>query len=148
MLPVQDALFASLSLDPPKAPRVPLPLGELPISSIPAAYDREHLYSPKAGTAERVEHRPGDVFGPLPMSLAGKAWRAWWDTEANTTTPDFLGLQEGDEITVVGVGPATVVSTCRFGAVVRFALPPCDWHEKTHAEMYVTARNQVGHWYR
>lgn len=36
------------------APRTPLPLGELPVSCVPAAYDREHLYSPSAAYIEDV----------------------------------------------------------------------------------------------
>ncbi|MFF3787129.1 hypothetical protein [Streptomyces sp. NPDC001933] len=129
--------------------RAPLALGELPLSSVPAAYDREHLYSPKAGTAEYVDHRPGDRFAPLPASPYGpKAWGTWWRTEANVPTPDFLGLEPGDEITVVGDTAATVVSTCRLGAVVRYELPPSPWATETHGEMYVTRRNHFGHWYR
>ncbi|WP_399554034.1 hypothetical protein [Streptomyces anulatus] len=147
------ALF-DLTTTPPTAPSVPqgrrspLPLGVLPVSSVPAAYDREHLYSPKEGTAEYISHRPGDVFGPLPVSRPGKVWRRWWDTEGSTPTPDFLGLERGDVITVVDVGTVTVVSTCRFGALVRFEVPVGAWNRKPYAEMYVTARNQFGHWYR
>lgn len=129
--------------------RRPLPLGELPVSSVPAAYDREHLYSPSATLIEHVDYRPGDRFAPLPKSpYARKAWITWWRTEANVSTPDFLGLEAGDVITLVDGDTATVVSTCRFGAVVRFELPACSWRDKAHAEMYVTARNQFGHWYR
>ncbi|MGW5463722.1 hypothetical protein [Streptomyces sp. NPDC003996] len=32
--------------------------------------------------------------------------------------------------------------------VGRYELPPSSWNTETHAEMYVTARNQFGHWYR
>lgn len=145
------ALFnVPTALEPAAQPRrVPLPLGELPVSSVPAAYDREHLYSPKANTAAVVDHRPGDQFPPLPPSPSEpKAWHAWWRTEASVPTPDYLGLEPGDVITVVDTGTATVVSTCRFGAVVRYELPPCDWRDEEHAQMYVTARNQFGHWYR
>ncbi|MER6616364.1 hypothetical protein [Streptomyces xantholiticus] len=131
-------------------PRVPLALGELPVSSVPAAYDREHLYSPKAGTAEHVDRRPGDLYGPLPVSPhEPKAWRAWWDAYATAETPDYLGLEVGDDITIqhaTTTGPGTVVSTCRFGAVVRFLLPPGS--DEPHVDMFVTARNQFGHWYR
>ncbi|GAA2439200.1 hypothetical protein [Streptomyces glaucus] len=145
------ALFnVPTALEPAAQPRrVPLPLGELPVSSVPAAYDRDHLYSPKANTAAVVDHRPGDQFPPLPPSPSEpKAWYAWWRTEASVPTPDYLGLEPGDVITVVDTGTATVVSTCRFGAVVRYELPPSEWRDKEHAEMYVTARNQFGHWYR
>ncbi|MEU5748290.1 hypothetical protein ABZ804_22460 [Streptomyces sp. NPDC047726] len=133
----------------PKRRRVPLALGELPVSSVPAAYDREHLYSPKADTIEWIDYRPGDRFAPLPRSpREPKAWGAWWRTEANVATPDFLGLETGDVITLADGDTATVVSTCRFGAVVRYALPPCEWRDEEHAQQYVTARNQFGHWYR
>ncbi|MFB6629935.1 hypothetical protein ACFCWY_08575 [Streptomyces sp. NPDC056362] len=149
VLPVQDVLFASLALGSTGAPRVPLPLGELPASSVPAAYDREHLYSPRAGTAELVEHRPGDVFGPLPGPPHGsEAFAAWWRDEASTPTPDYLGLVAGDELTIAHPskpGPGTVLSTCRAGARVRFPLPP--GADRPHAEMYVRSRNQFGHWY-
>ncbi|SEE83164.1 hypothetical protein SAMN05216483_6697 [Streptomyces sp. 2131.1] len=132
-----------------KLHRAPLALGELPVSSVPAAYDREHLYSPKANTAALVDHRPGDQFPPLPVSPPGpKAWGAWWRTEASVTTPDYLGLEPGDVITLDDGDTATVVSTCRFGAVVRYALPPSEWCDKEYAEQYVTARNQFGRWYR
>ncbi|MEU6462191.1 hypothetical protein [Streptomyces sp. NPDC046976] len=149
---LQDSLFASLAPEAPSTPmrrRVPLALGELPVSSVPAAYDREHLYSPRANTAAVVDHRPGDRFAPLPRTPhAPKAWGAWWRTEANVSTPDFLGLETGDVIALVDGDTATVVSTCRYGAVVRYELPPCEWRSKEHAEQYVTARNQFGHWYR
>lgn len=133
----------------PVKPRKPLALGELPVSSVPAAYDREHLYSPKANTAAVVDHRPGDLFAPLPVSSrAPKAWITWWREQASMPTPDFLGLETGDVITLHDGDTATVVSTCRFGAVVRYALPSSPWRDKEHAEQYVTARNQFGHWYR
>ncbi|MFD6923724.1 hypothetical protein ACFV99_26425 [Streptomyces sp. NPDC059944] len=129
--------------------RAPVLLGAMPASSVPAAYDRGHLYSPKEGTAELVDHRPGDAFGPLPLApREPKAWGAWWNTEASTPTPDFLGLVPGDVITVVRANTATVVSTCRFGAIVRYELPASPWATETHASMYVTRRNQYGHWYR
>ncbi|MFJ2397466.1 hypothetical protein ACIOTI_32570 [Streptomyces sp. NPDC087843] len=55
----------------------------MPTSSVPAAYDREHLYSPKEGTAELVDHRPGDAFTPLPTApREPKAWGTWWRSEA------------------------------------------------------------------
>ncbi|MFK0279464.1 hypothetical protein ACIQVL_03185 [Streptomyces sp. NPDC090499] len=129
--------------------RRPLALGELPISSVPAAYDREHLYSPKADTIEWIDYRPGDRFAALSRSPhVPKAWGTWWRTEASVPTPDFLGLESGDVITLADGDTATVVSTCRFGAVVRYALPSSPWRDKEHAEQYVTARNQFGHWYR
>ncbi|GAA5070480.1 hypothetical protein [Streptomyces similanensis] len=128
--------------------RAPLALGELPTSSVPAAYDREHLYSPSAQNIELIDHRPGDLFAPLPaVPQEPKRWAAWWREQASVPTPDFLGLEPGDEITVLDDVTASVVSTCRFGAVVRYALPPSPWATDTHAEMYVTRRNQFGHWY-
>ncbi|MEU2969003.1 hypothetical protein ABZ687_29000 [Streptomyces ardesiacus] len=135
-----------------KPRRAPLPLGELPVSSVPAAYDREHLYSPKVDTAAVVDHRPGDQFPPLPVSPHGRmAWRTWWDKEASVETPDFLGLEAGDEITIEhgsSTGPGRVLLTCRFGAFVQYDVPECEWATETHVDMYVTARNQFGHWYR
>ncbi|MER7982451.1 hypothetical protein [Streptomyces sp. NPDC095817] len=152
---MQTALFDLPAAQAPAVPaprpdrRTPLLLGEIPTSSVPAAYDREHLYSPKEGTAELVDHRPGDVFGPLPIApREPKAWGTWWKTEASVPTPDFLGLVPGDVITVVRANIATVVSTCRFGAIVRYELPASPWATETHASMYVTRRNQYGHWYR
>ncbi|MFJ4084976.1 hypothetical protein ACIP2Z_39285 [Streptomyces iakyrus] len=144
------ALFEVAPAAPaPVKARKPLALGELPVSSVPAAYDREHLYSPKANTAAVVDHRPGDQFPPLPVSPSGpKAWLDWWRAEASVSTPDYLGLEPGDVITVVSTGTATVVSTCRFGAVVRYELPTGSFNREPYAEMYVTARNQFGHWYR
>ncbi|CAM5238246.1 hypothetical protein [Streptomyces griseomycini] len=143
------ALFDFPAALAPVRPRVPLALGEMPVSSVPAAYDRGHLYSPKEGTAERVDHRPGDRFAPLPKAPhEPKAWGTWWRAEANAPTPDYLGLEPGDVITLVDDVTATVVSTCRFGAVVRYEVPPSPWAAETHVDMYVTARNQFGHWYR
>ncbi|MEU2099885.1 hypothetical protein ABZ741_37035 [Streptomyces globisporus] len=136
---------------PQRRAPLPLPLGELPVSSVPAAYDREHLFSPKEGTAEHISHRAGDVFGPLPRSSGEpEAWATWWKTAASVPTPDFLGLKAGDEITVQlsTVSPGTVARTCRFGALVRIPLPQGPWADKPYEEMYVTRRNQFGHWYR
>jgi len=126
-------------------------LTTLPVSSVPAAFDREHLYSPSAGTAELIDHRPGDAFGPLPQSPRGNpaAWKEWWITHASASTADYLGLKAGDQITIQhasSTGPGTVLSTCRFGAIVQCPMP--QGSEKPHSEMYVTARNQFGHWYR
>lgn len=152
---MQSALFDLPAHQAPAVPapragrRTPLLLGEMPTSSVPAAYDREHLYSPKEGTAELVDHRPGDAFAPMPTApREPKAWGTWWRTEASVPTPDFLGLVPGDVITVVRANTATVMSTCRFGAIVRYELPASPWATETHASMYVTRRNQYGHWYR
>lgn len=124
----------------------------LPVSSVPAAYDRGHLYSPKAETvAYGIDYRPGDLFEPMPSSDRSdpKQWGEWWRSIAKTETPDFLGLVPGDEITIqhpCSVEPGTVLSTCRFGAVVRYPMP--DGASEPFAEMYVTHRNHLGHWYR
>lgn len=133
------------------APRTPLPLGELPVSCVPAAYDREHLYSPSAAYIEDVDHRPGDAFDPLPKAPAGpEAFRAWWEV-ASAASPDYLGLVAGDDIELAHgsfTGMGVVVSTDRFGALVRIPLPSSAWSGKSYEYMYVTARNQFGRWYR
>lgn len=126
-------------------------LTTLPDSSVPAAFDRGHLYSPTALYIERIDYRPGTLHDPMPESPRGnpKAWGEWWKNVAKTPTPDFLGLKVGDEITVQHVtntGPGTVIETHRFGAVVRYPMP--EGADKSHDEMYVCRRNTSGHWYR
>lgn len=127
-------------------------VAKLAASSVPAAFDREHLYSPSADVvAYGIDYRPGGQFDPLPAAPRGnsKAWGEWWRTQALTETPDYLGLRVGDDITIQHVtsfGPGTVVSTCRFGAVVRYPMP-CG-ADKPYEEMYVRSRNHFGHWYR
>lgn len=128
----------------------------LPVSSVPAYFDREHLCSPSATVvAWGVDYRPGDVFEPLPESPRGnpKAWGEWWRTVATTETPDFLGVRPGDTITVHHGGgnilhDCHVISTCRFGAVVRLPWKrPAVNSGEEDAEMYVRRRNHLGHWY-
>lgn len=126
-------------------------LGTLPDSAVPAAFDRGHLYSPTAASAEHINYRPGTLHDPMQESPRGnpKAWVEWWKNVAITPTPDFLGLKAGDEITiqhVTSTGPGTVIETHRFGAVVRYPMPK--GANKPHEEMYVCRRNADGHWYR
>jgi hypothetical protein len=123
----------------------------LPSSSVPAAYDRGHLYSPSASTvAAGIAHRPGAAFPPLPDSPADPpAWKTWWLTKARVETPDYLGLSAGAAITIQhasGTGPGEVIATQRFGAVVRYPTP--DGADEPYGEMYVRVRNHHGHWYR
>jgi hypothetical protein len=120
----------------------------LPVSSVPAAFDRDHLYSPSIrSVTEGVAYRPGDLFEPMPESPhEPKQWSEWWRTAAQVGTPDFLGLRVGDSITVQGAGetsPGEVLSTCRFGAVVRVPKPS----GTDFTEQYVCRRNQFGYWY-
>jgi hypothetical protein len=127
-------------------------LTELPVSSVPAAFDRGHLFSPTSATvADGIKYRPGDLFEPMPPSPRGnpQAWGEWWRTVAKVETPDYLGLRPGDEIAVQHHGspsPGTVVSACRFGAVVRYPMPK--GAREPYEQQYVTCRNQFGHWYR
>jgi hypothetical protein len=128
-------------------------LTALPVSSVPAAFDREHLYSPTSDVAAYgIDYRAGDLFEPMPDAPRGnpKAWSEWWRTVANVETPDFLGLKAGDEITIQwadGVTlPGKVVTTYRWAALARY--PLASGSEPSHAEMYVTHRNQFGNWYR
>lgn len=130
-----------------------------PVSSVPAAFDRGHLYSPDQGLTKYAlderyiyDYRPGDLFEPLAEAPRGnpKAWAWWWRNVARVETPDFLGLRVGDEITVQhvsSVGPGEVVSTWRYGAVVRYPLPVSSMSDRTHDEMMVRRRNDAGHWY-
>lgn len=130
-------------------------LTELPQSSVPAAFDRGHLYSPNMSQARYAlddryvyDYQPGTLFEPMPESPSGdpKAWAWWWKNVATEATPDFLGLRVGDEITiqdVTTVVPGTVLATCRSGARVRYPYPD---PTKTGV-MYVRRRNADGHWY-
>jgi hypothetical protein len=126
-------------------------LTTLPVSSVPAAFDRGHLYSPTADVvAYGIDHRPGDQFEPMPASPRGNppAWAEWWRTVALVAAPDFLGLKAGGDITVqhpCSVGTGAVMATYRFGALVRCPTP--EGAEKPYADMYVRSRNQFGHWY-
>lgn len=130
----------------------------LPKSSVPAAFDRGHLYSPTlALTCYALvggyiyDYRPGDLYEPMPASPAEpKAWAWWWRNVAATPVPDFLGLRLGDQISiqhVTGTGPGEVIATERAGALVRYPLPESDFSTRTHAEMYIRRRNDAGHWY-
>jgi hypothetical protein len=129
----------------------------LPESSVPAAFDRGHLYSPTADVTRYTlddrysyDYRPGNDFEPMPDAPRGdgKAFAWWWRNVASIDAPDFLGLRAGDEITiqhVTSTGPGVVTATRRSGAVVRYPLPRGG--DRTHAEMYVRRRNTAGHWY-
>lgn len=143
-------------------PLTPAPAEDLtvwPESSVPAAFDRGHLYSPtidqtRYALDERYtyDYRPGDLFEPMPESPRGnpKAWIWWWRNVAKQVVPDFLGLRVGDQITVqhvTSVGPGEVIETHRCGAVVRYPLPVSNLTRRTHDEMYVRRRNDAGHWY-
>jgi hypothetical protein len=145
-----DTLFALADLSPV------VDLTVLPQSSVPAAFDRGHLYSPtrdltRLALDERYvyDYRPGDLFEPMPQAPRGnpKDWAWWWHNVARVDAPDFLGLRVGDRITIqeVSVGEGEVVETYRCGAVVRCPLPPGG--DKPYAEMYVRRRNDAGHWY-
>lgn len=122
----------------------------LPVSSVPAAFDSGHLYSPTDRFIDRTDYRPGALYDPMPESPSGnpKAWGEWWRNVAKTPTPDFLGLKPDDEITVQHVtstGTGTVIATYRFGALVRYPMP--EGADKPHGEMYISRRNTSGHWY-
>jgi hypothetical protein len=130
----------------------------LPVSSVPAAFDRGHLYSPTLDLTRCAlddwylyDYRPGDLFEPMPKAPhGGKAFAWWWLNIARVDVPDFLGLRVGDQITiqhVTSVSPGEVIATHRFGAVVRYPLPVSSLTERTHDEMYVRRRNDAGHWY-
>lgn len=131
----------------------------LPVSSVPAAFDRGHLYSPDRSQTQYAlderyiyDYRPGDLFEPMPEAPRGnpKAWIWWWKNVAKVETPDFLGLRVGDEITVqhvTSVGPGQVIGTYRFGAVIRYPLPVSNLTDRKHDEMIVSRRNTSGHWY-
>lgn len=130
---------------------------EYPVSSVPAAFDRGHLYSPDRGLTryaldERYvyDYRPGDLFEPMTEAPRGnpKAWVWWYRNIAKIDVPDFLGLRIGDEVTiqhVCSVGSGTVVATYRFGAQVRYATP--EGAEEPFGFMTVSRRNTGGHWY-
>lgn len=123
---------------------------ELPVSSVPAAFDNGHLFSPDQDSSLLDQARPGDRFGPLPSAPLGSGaiFREWSDA-AGTATPNFLGLRVGDTITLQWPGQVidgcTVLETCRYGARVRYPMP--SGTRVSHAEMYVNRRNLDGHWY-
>ncbi|MEU4507358.1 hypothetical protein [Streptomyces sp. NPDC024089] len=131
----------------------------LPQSSVPAAFDRGHLYSPTLGLTKYAlddryvyDYRPGDLYEPMPEAPRGnpKAWAWWWQNIAAAPVPDFLGLRVGDHISVQHVtctGPGEVIATERGGAVVRYPLAKSDLTRRTHSEMYIRRRNNAGHWY-
>lgn len=127
----------------------------LPASSVPAAFDRGHLYSPTLDLTRYAlddrylyDYRPGDLYEPMPEAPRGdpKGFAWWWLNVARVPAPDFLGLRVGDHITiqhVTSVGTGKVIATHRCGAVVRYPFPdPAE-----HGEMYVRRRNDAGHWY-
>ncbi|WP_030247940.1 hypothetical protein [Streptomyces sp. NRRL S-455] len=128
----------------------------LPQSSVPAAFDRGHLYSPTRdyiapALRGRYDYQPGDLFEPMPEApREPKEFAWWWRNVARQEVPDFLGLRVGDRVTiqhVTSVGEGEVIATRRSGAVVRYLLPVSNLSDRTHAEMYVRRRNDVGHWY-
>lgn len=130
----------------------------LPASSVPAAFDRGHLYSPTLDLTRYAlddrylyDYRPGDLYEPMPSApTPPKEFAWWWLNTARVSAPDFLGLRVGDQITiqhVIDVGPGEVIATYRFGATVRYPLPVSDLTNRTHDEMYVRRRNDAGHWY-
>ncbi|MGO1025625.1 hypothetical protein ACTOXX_34180 [Streptomyces rubiginosohelvolus] len=129
-----------------------------PISSVPAAFDRGHLYSPTLDLTGYAldnryiyDYRPGDLYEPMPASpTKPKDWAWWRQNIAAAPVPDFLGLRVGDRISiqhVTSTGEGEVIATERAGAVVRYPLPKSDFSTRTHAEMYIRRRNDAGHWY-
>lgn len=132
-------------------------LASLPKSSVPAAFDQGHLYSPTTALTQyalddryEYDYRPGDDFEPMPDAPRGdpKAFAWWFHNIASVPVPDFLGLRIGDQITIQHAGSAgsgEVVATQRNGAVIRYPLAPGG--DRTHDEMYVRRRNHLGHWY-
>lgn len=130
-------------------------LAALPQSSVPAAFDRGHLYSPTLDLTRYAlddryvyDYRAGDLFEPMPEAPRGdpKGFAWWWLNIARVDVPDFLGLRVGDQITVdlvTSVSAGEVIATYRCGAVVRYPFPdPAE-----HGEMRVRRRNDAGHWY-
>lgn len=128
----------------------------LPQSSVPAAFDRGHLYSPTLDQTRYAlddryiyDYRPGDLFEPMPPAPRDPKGFAWWHRNiAKESVPDFLGLRVGDHITIqhpCESGPGEVIETQRRGAVVRYPMPR--GAEKPYTEMYVRRRNDAGHWY-
>lgn len=127
---------------------------DYPVSSVPAAFYRGHLYSPDMSYMPyalngRYDYRPGDLFEPMAEApREPKAW-AWWARNiARQEVPDFLGLRVGDEIDAIAGASthvrATVVTTHRRGAVVRYPNP--DGAENPYGSMTVSRRNIDGHW--
>lgn len=128
-----------------------------PVSSVPAAFDRGRLYSPDMSYMQYAlddryvyDYRPGDDFEPLPKAPSEpKAWAWWRRNVAAQPTPDFLGLRTGDTISLHHVtaepSQATVVSTCRHHAVVRYRNP--EGAREPYAQTWVNQRTAGGHWY-
>jgi hypothetical protein len=132
-------------------------LTTLPVSSVPAAFDRGHLYSPTLDLTRYAlddryvyDYRPGDLYEPMPAApREPRAFAWWWKNVAQQIVADFLGLMPGDAITVQHVTyvlSAMVVETYRWGALVRYPMPK--GAREPYAEMYVRRRNTAGHWYR
>lgn len=134
-------------------------LDSFPDSSLPAAFDRGHLYSPTLDQTRYAlddryiyDYRLGNDFEPMPEAPRGdpKAFAWWWRNIATTSASDFLGLRVGDQISiqhVTSTGPGEVIATQRDAAVVRYPLPQSDLTARTHDEMRVSRRNDGGHWY-
>lgn len=126
-------------------------VADLPVSSVPAAFDRGHLYSPTLDVANRgITFRPGSEYEPMPEAPRNSKGFAWWMSNiATLEVSDYLGLRVGDEVTIQyagAIGVATVIATHRFGAVVRYPTPQTAG--RPTPEGYVRRRNQAGHWYR
>ena len=129
----------------------------LPVSAVPAALDRGHLYSPTleltryALDGHGYDYRPGDLFEPMPDAPRGdgKAFAWWWRHTACVETPDFLGLRVGDTISMHSLQgdhfPAPVTATYRHHASVRYPAP--EGSDEPYVRTYVKTRNADGHWY-
>lgn len=130
----------------------------LPVSAVPAAFDRGHLYSPTLDLTRYAlddryvyDYRPGDLYEPMPAAPTPPREWAWWRQNiASETVPDFLGLRVGDQISiqhVTSTGPGEVIETRRNGAIVRYPLPESNLTTRRHDDMLVRRRNTGGHWY-
>jgi hypothetical protein len=131
-------------------------LTTLPVSAVPAAFDRGHLYSPTLALTRyalddsyRYDYQPGDLYEPMPEAPREPKSFAWWSRNiAREPVPDFLGLREGDEITIqhaTCIGTGQVIKTLRRGATVRIANP--EGAAEPYYESWVSRRNHLGHWY-
>ena len=129
----------------------------LPESSVPAAFDRGHLYSPTTthlawalNPSYDYDYRPGNDFEPMPEAPRDPKGLSWWrKNHAMIPVADFLGLRVGDEVSLHSLHgnhtPATVVATYRDRAVVRYPMP--EGSKEPYAQSWVNRRNAEGHWY-